>query len=424
MENCKKLINFLDKSYTCYHAINNLEEMLVKAGFEKLTEFNPWALETGKNYYVIKNSSSIIAFKVPANLENSGFQIVASHSDSPSYKIKPNGVIVDKRNDYTKLNTEPYGGMIDTTWLDRPLGIAGRVVLNNNGNLIEQVITLDETIIIPNVAIHLNRPQTPTLNPQVDMLPIIGSSDASFSDMLNKKTNGKEIVSSDLYLYNKETACFVGANNEYIASGRIDDLECAYASIDALINATPKNITVCGVFNHEEVGSRSNNGAASTFLKDTLEKIMLSFDLDKYTTLASSVIISADNAHAVHPNHPEKSDPTNNVYMNKGIVIKHQAGLSYTTDALSDAIFKMICKEANVPYQDYTNRSDMRGGGTLGSISLGQVSIHSVDIGLAQLAMHSTYETTGTVDLEYMLNALNKYYSTKIIISDNGVFFE
>ncbi len=424
MNNCDKLINFLNNSYTCYHAINNIEEMLVNNGFTRLYEDEIWSLEPNKNYYVIKNSSSIIAFKVPGSLVNTGFQIVASHSDSPSYKVKPNGVIVDKRNDYTKLNTEPYGGMIDTTWLDRPLGIAGRVVLNDNNNLVEKIVTLDETIIIPNVAIHLNRPQTPTLNPQVDMLPIIGNSDTSFSDMLNKHIDSKEIVSSDLYLYNKEEAIYVGANKEYIASGRIDDLECAYASIEALVNAEAKNIIVSGVFNHEEVGSRSNNGAASTFLKDTLEKIMNSFSLDKYTTLAKSVIISADNAHAVHPNHPEKSDSTNCVYMNKGIVIKHQAGLSYTTDAISDGIFKMVCKKAEVPFQDYTNRSDMRGGGTLGSISLGQVSIHSVDIGLAQLAMHSTYETTGTIDLDYMVKALKVYYNTYIKISKNGVKFE
>jgi aspartyl aminopeptidase len=213
----------------------------------------------------------------------------------------------------------------------------------------------------------------------------------------------------------------LGANNEYLASSRIDDLECAYISMEALINTDAKNVTICTVFNNEEVGSRSANGAASTFLKDTTERIAKALNKDILEMLANSFIISSDNAHALHPNHPEKADPTNMVYMNKGIVVKHQAGLNYTTDALSEAIFKKICKLADVPYQDYTNRSDQRGGGTLGAISQTQLSIPSVDIGLAQLAMHSTYETCGVKDVEYMLKALSKFYNVKFKFNNKNI---
>ena len=406
----KDLMNYLDNSYSAFHAVKNLEEKLVNKGFKKLEENEKWNLEENNSYYVIRNTSSIIAFKVPEIKGTLGFNIVASHSDSPSYKIKPNATMKELRNDYAKLNTETYGGPITYTWLDRPLGIAGRVFVENEKSLTEELVNLDDTIIIPSVAIHLNRSGEFNPNPQVDMLPLIGDANTTFDDMLKKQLNDKPIISTDLFLYNKEKAMLLGANKEYLASSRIDDLECAYISMDALINTEAKNVTICAVFNNEEVGSRSANGAASTFLKDTTERISKALNKDILEMLANSFIISSDNAHALHPNHPEKADPTNMVYMNKGIVVKHQAGLNYTTDALSEAIFKKICKLANVPYQDYTNRSDQRGGGTLGAISQTQLSIPSVDIGLAQLAMHSTYETCGVKDIDYMMKALSKFY--------------
>ena len=417
----KDLMNYLDNSYSAFHAIKNLEEKLINSGFKKLEENEKWNLAENKSYYVIRNTSSIIAFKVPASNETLGFNIVASHSDSPSYKIKPNATMKDLRNDYAKLNTETYGGPIAYTWLDRPLGIAGRVFVENENLLIEELVNLDDTIIIPSVAIHLNRSGEFNPNPQVDMLPLIGDASTTFEDMLKKQIQDKSIISTDLFLYNKEKAMLLGANNEYLASSRIDDLECAYISIEALINTDAKNVTICAVFNNEEVGSRSANGAASTFLKDTTERIAKALNKDILEMLANSFIISSDNAHALHPNHPEKADPTNMVYMNKGIVVKHQAGLNYTTDALSEAIFKKICKLADVPYQDYTNRSDQRGGGTLGAISQTQLSIPSVDIGLAQLAMHSTYETCGVKDVEYMLKALSKFYNVKFNFNNKNI---
>ena len=417
----KDLMNYLDNSYSAFHAIKNLEEKLINSGFKKLEENEKWNLAENKSYYVIRNTSSIIAFKVPANNETLGFNIVASHSDSPSYKIKPNATMKDLRNDYAKLNTETYGGPIAYTWLDRPLGIAGRVFIENENSITEELVNLDDTIIIPSVAIHLNRSGEFNPNPQVDMLPLIGDASTTFEDMLKKQIQDKSIISTDLFLYNKEKAMLLGANNEYLASSRIDDLECAYISMEALINTDAKNVTVCAVFNNEEVGSRSANGAASTFLKDTTERIAKALNKDILEMLANSFIISSDNAHALHPNHPEKADPTNMVYMNKGIVVKHQAGLNYTTDALSEAIFKKICKLADVPYQDYTNRSDQRGGGTLGAISQTQLSIPSVDIGLAQLAMHSTYETCGVKDVEYMLKALSKFYNVKFKFNNKNI---
>lgn len=414
----EKLIKFLDNSYTCFHAISNLEKELINAGFIKLDESKKWNIEPEKNYYIIRNTSSIIAIKIPSNIKDVGFNIVASHSDSPCYKLKPNATINDVRNNYTKLNTEGYGGMIATTWLDRPLGIAGRVFVEKNDEIKEELITLEETLVIPNVAIHLSKDQT--LNPQIDMLPLLGEANNSFESVLSKYVDGK-VLSNDLFLYNKEKAMLSGLNNEYLMSGRLDDLECAYTSVEALIKSNPSNIAVCAVFNNEEVGSTSANGADSQFLVDTLNRIADALSFDIYQALASSFIISADNAHAVHPNHPEKSDSTNMVYMNKGVVVKHQASLRYTTDALSEAIFKKICNLIDVPYQDYTNRSDMRGGSTLGAISQSHLSIPSVDIGLAQLAMHSIYETCGVKDIEYMVKVLNKFYDIKLKINNNKI---
>lgn len=417
----KELFDFLNKSYTAFHAIKNLEEMLKKNDFIKLDNQSNWVLEKGKNYYQIKNASSIIAFKIPNSLEKIGFNIVASHSDSPTYKIKPNATIMDVKNNYIKLNTEGYGGMIAYSWMDRPLGIAGRIFEEEEDKIVEKLICFDETITIPSLAIHLNRSGEFKGNPQIDMLPLFGSR-KKFEDILKKY--GKNVIAHDLFLYNKEEAKLIGADEEYIFSSRLDDLECAYTSMVSLIHSNPKNISICAVFNNEEVGSRSNNGADSTILKDVLDQICECLHLNIYQTLASSFIISADNAHAVHPNHPEKTDATNCVYMNQGIVIKHQAGLSYTTDALSEAIFKKMCKSAEVSYQDYTNRSDERGGSTLGAISLSHISIPSVDIGLAQLAMHSIMETAGLTDAKQMIKVLTKFYNMQIYQENNNFFIK
>lgn len=418
----KDFLTFLNNSYTAYHAVKNIEEKLNRKGFIKLDDGSIKNLKLGKSYYVVKNSSSIIAFKIPQNLENVGFNIVASHSDSPSYKIKPVATLKDNRNNYIMLNTEGYGGMINYSWMDRPLGIAGRVFKEFDNGIEETLVNFEETITIPSLAIHLNRTGEFKPNPQIDMLPLLGC-DKTFEELL-EKYSGNNVISYDLFLYNKEEARIIGSSNEYILSSKLDDLECAYASIMAIINANNKNITVASIFNNEEVGSRSNNGADSTFLRDIVEQICNSFGLNIYQALSNSFIVSADNAHAVHPNHPEKTDPTNRVYMNNGIVVKHQAGLSYTTDALSEAVFKKICKMVDVPYQDYTNRSDERGGSTLGAISLSHISISSVDIGLAQLAMHSSMELSGGNDLDMLIKVLQKFYEVQIEGENNNIIIK
>lgn len=407
-------MSFLNQSYTCFHAVRQLQMKLEQAGFIQLYEENQWSIDAGGKYYVIKNGSSIIAFQIPKEVNQPTCAIIASHSDSPCYKLKPNMTLQDMRNHYTRLNTEPYGGMLHYTWLDRPLGVAGRIFTEEGDSISEQLVELDQTLVIPSVAIHMNRSSEFSPNPQVDLLPIFAESATTFEETLSLYAKGKTILSHDLFLYNKEEACLGGANQEYILSGRLDDLECAYLSIDALVNATPSSIAIAAIFNNEEVGSRSSNGADSSFLMDVLTRIAQTLSLDFYALMAQSFMVSADNAHAVHPNHPEKSDTSNAVYMNKGIVIKHQAGLSYTTDGYSEAIFKKLCQMAQVPYQDYTNRSDVRGGSTLGAIAQSHLSIPSVDVGLAQLAMHSCYETAGTQDVIYMKRVFQQFYETSI----------
>lgn len=410
----KRFIEFLNKSHTTYQAITEAKKILLDNNFIELDLINPWNLKKGQNYFIIKNDASIIAFKLGKTLNNPSIQVVASHNDSPMLKIKPNGVIY--QNGYTKLNTEIYGGAIYSTFMDRPLGIAGRVIIKENEKIISKNITLDTTVIIPNLAIHLNREinTNHTINAQTDMSAILSLGETTINDLIEKELGNVEVLDYDLFLYNKEEARIVGYNNEFISGPRLDNLECYYTSLEALIEGdNSENINVWAGFNNEEVGSGSNNGAGSTFLIDVINKVLTDLKLDdnRLEIFNRSMTISADNAHAIHPNHPEKSDPTNNVKLNNGIVIKYNSGLSYTSDAVSAGVFKSICNEENVPYQVYTNRSDLRGGGTLGSILLHTFSVTSVDIGLAQLAMHSAYETAGTKDLEMMKKVLKSFYS-------------
>lgn len=424
MKHSNQFLDFIKKTPTAFHAIKEIKELLNKEGYTELQENKAWILEENKNYYVTRNSSSIIAFRLPTNPSNSHFQIVASHSDSPCFKIKPNGIVAS--GTYIKLNTEKYGGMILSTWLDRPLGIAGRIFTKNNNEIKESIVDLNKNIVIPNVAIHMNREinTTFTYNPQVDLLPLLSSS-------LNKETTIKNVIansldikedsllSHDLFIYNKDRGMIWGENNEFISAPQIDNLECAYTSLIALINSSTSNdvIPVYACFDNEEVGSSTKQGANSTFLEDILKRIHFAFskNTDEYfVKIANSMLVSADNAHATHPNHPEKADATNQVFMNKGIVIKSHASQAYTSDALSIAIFTSILDKVSVPYQFFANRSDMASGSTLGNISSSHVSIPSIDIGLAQLAMHSSFETAGTHDLEHMINGLQEFYQTNI----------
>ncbi len=415
----QKLFHFIDESPTCFHAVANLEKMLDEQGFVGLSERERWKLKTGGRYYVNRNGSSLIAFTIPKE-KPSGFHMAAAHSDSPCFKIKESPEIAV--NDcYLKLNVEKYGGMILSTWLDRPLSVAGRIVVKDGDNLRSCLVDLKrDAAVIPNLAIHMNRDMNKGVeyNAQTDMQPIIGeaSCKGSLMKQLAKQAGVKEkdILGSDLYLYNRDRCRLIGMDDNFIAGPRLDDLECAYAGIAALRDCMSEHyVNLCAVFDNEEVGSGTKQGAASTLLRDVLERICdgLGIGGEEYKCLlADSFLISADNAHALHPNHPEKADETNRPMLNGGIVIKYHGSQKYATDAYSAAVMKDICNRSKVPYQSYANRADIAGGSTLGNIAMSQVSVNTVDIGLPQLAMHSALETAGAKDIDYLIEALRTFY--------------
>lgn len=429
-----ELLDFINSSPSCFHAIENIKQELLSNGYEELAESEKWNLEKGGKYFAIRNSSSVIAFEVGKKLVDESFNIVASHSDSPTFKVKENfELTVDGK--YTQLNTEKYGGMIYSTWFDRPLSLAGRIVLEDGDKITTRLLNIDrDLLMIPNVAIHMNREVNKKMsyNEQIDLMPLfsIEGEEGDETDLLDvvaeeMSIKRENIIDYDLFLYNRTSSSMWGKTNEFISSRQLDDLQCAFTSLKAFMaSKNDKIVKVYACFDNEEVGSSTKQGAASTFLQDVLKRINsnLGYDSeDYYKALASSFMLSADNAHAVHPNHPEKSDPKNRVYMNEGIVIKFNANQHYTTDGISAAVFKKICKKADVPIQYFTNRSDIAGGGTLGNCAIGNVSIKMVDIGLAQLAMHSCYETAGAKDTYYMVKGITEFYNTKITELECGV---
>jgi len=419
-EIAEKLLHFLDQSPTCFHAVWNMKEKLQDAGFQKLREDERWRLAPGGKYFVTRNGSALIAFILPKDGDAArGYRIIASHSDSPCFKIKENPEIVVE-NQMVKLNVEGYGGMILSSWLDRPLSVAGRVIVKEDGAYVSKLIHIDrDLLMIPNLAIHMNREVNKgyAYNRQTDMLPLLGgieSKDQFMALIQHAAETEEEILGHDLYLYNRQKGIIFGANDEFIASGRLDDLQCGFASLEALLSVdNPAYIAVHCVLDNEEVGSGTKQGAASTFLKDTLQRInfALGGDEEDYrVSVARSFMISADNAHAVHPNHPEKTDPTNKLYLNGGVVIKTNADQKYCTDGVSAAMFKDLCQAAEVPVQTFVNRSDMAGGSTLGNISTSQVAVNAVDVGLPQLAMHSAYETAGVKDTADFIAVAEKFF--------------
>lgn len=416
----ERLFNLLDKSKSPFHVVLNIVEELEKKGFREIKEQDSWKLKKGK-YFVKRNDTSIIAFSIGDNLDDYGFNIVAAHTDSPTFKLKPKHDCFVL--DYNRLNVEPYGGALYYTFLDRPLGVAGRVITKNEKGIKTNFVDVDkDLLVIPSMPIHFNREANTglALNPQVDMLPLYALSSNPFIKELDVKD---EILSFDLYLYPRYKAHYV-LNDEAFMSPKIDDLECVYSALLSMLDSNNKNgINVCAFFDNEEVGSQTKQGAASCFLSDTLLRInkALGFDEEKYLrVLSNSLMVSADNAHAVNPSHLEKYDQTNRVFMNKGIVIKYNANNSYTTDAISSGLFKVLCSRANVEYQEFTNRSDVRGGGTLGAISSSQLSILSVDMGAAQMAMHSAVETAGVRDFKDMIKVFKEFFNSSIIKTSDG----
>lgn len=420
IETTEKLLDFIEKSPTAFQAVDEMQKRLTENGFEVLSEKEYWKLVPGGKYLVTRNNSALIAFCIPEK-ESRVFHIMASHSDSPSFKIKENPEIkVD--NSYVKLNVEKYGGMLMAPWFDRPLSVAGRVIIRRNDGLEEKLVDIKrDLVMIPNLAIHMNREANNGVayNPQKDLQPLfaVGNTDRTLLEIIAEQTGVKkeDIISHDLFLYNRMPGTIWGADKEFVSSARLDDLQCAFASMEGLLRAqNHESIAVHCVMDNEEVGSGTKQGAASTFLKDTLLRINMGLGrtYEEYLmTLAGSFMVSADNAHALHPNYTDKTDPTNHPVLNKGIVIKFNANQKYCTDAVSAALFKELCTKAGVPYQTFVNRSDIAGGSTLGNISNTQVPMNTVDIGLPQLAMHSPYETAGVKDTEYLVRAAEELFA-------------
>lgn len=418
-ETAEQLLAFIEKSPSCFHAIKNMKEILSADGFTELKEEEKWEIKKGGRYFVTRNDSSIVAFTIPET-GFTGYRIMASHSDSPTFKIKENPEM-EVDNKYVKLNVERYGGMLCAPWFDRPLSVAGRVIVKEGDAFVTKLVDVDrDLLMIPNLAIHMNREVNDgyKYNAQVDMLPLYGdiSSKDTFMKTIAKAAGVKEedILGHDIFLYNRVKGSIWGANEEFVSSSRLDDLQCAFSSLQGFLKGEKKEyVAVHCVLDNEEVGSGTKQGAASTFLYDTLVRVneCLGLSYEEYLRgLAKSFMLSADNAHAVHPNHKEVADPVNRPYMNEGIVIKHSANQKYCTDGVSAAIFKDLCREAGVPFQTFTNRSDILGGSTLGNISNTKVALNAVDIGLPQLAMHSPYETAGVKDTCYLIQAAEKFF--------------
>ncbi len=427
----EKLIAFIEKSPTAFHAARTAADMLEGAGFARLKENGEWKLEAGGRYYVTRNQSSIIAFAVPEDEgARDSFLLAASHTDSPTYKLKTEAE-VEACGKYIKLNVEGYGGMIAPSWMDRPLSLAGRAVIRRENTVEAKLVNIArDLVLIPNVAVHQNRGINNgyNYNPAVDLMPLFGAKEqkGALKRILAEELGCEEseIAGADLFLYNRTKGTIWGADGEFYSCPRIDNLQCAYTTLEGFLDAVCagecRAVPVYAAFDNEETGSATRQGAGSMFLADTLSRIAESLGARLSAMLASSFMVSADNGHARHPNHPELSDSGNAPHLNGGVVIKSNAAQKYTTDAVSAAVFGEICRRASVPTQLFANRSDMAGGGTLGSISNTRVGVPTVDIGLAQLAMHSSYETGGTADTAHMIAAMKAFYRAKIRFDDDG----
>ncbi|MBQ6622041.1 MAG: M18 family aminopeptidase [Mogibacterium sp.] len=425
------LLDFIAASPTCFHAVKTIRGQLLENGFRELSEDSLWQLQPGDCCFVRRNDSSLIAFRVPEGPLQS-LKIAAAHTDSPCFKIKGLDPEIAVDGQYLKLNTEPYGGMLMAPWLDRPLSVAGRVVVRTPQGPESRLIHIDrELLLIPNVAIHMNREvnKGKEYNPQIDLLPLFAEcgdpaeAGPLFRQLIAENagvSDPEDLLSADLFVYSRSPGSIWGANEEFFSAPRLDDLECVYALSQGFLQALQGSakgdgcLKILALFDNEEVGSRTPQGADSTFVTDTLSRVREALAAPRQNWLAAAArgwMISADNAHALHPNHPELHDPQNHPVMNGGPVLKYTASQRYATTAVSAALFKELCRSAGVPCQEFYNRSDIPGGSTLGTIFDTHLSIRTVDIGLAQLAMHSPYETAGTRDLPMLIRVMKEFFA-------------
>ena len=419
-----KILNLLEKSKTQYHTVEQAVAILNENGFSELNEETPYNICKNGKYYVRRNGSALIAFTVGNGFDS--FNVVASHTDSPCFKVKLGKALTAAG--CTKLPVEQYGGSLRYSWFDRPLKLCGRLCGVKDGKVVYTLFEQENPVVIPSVAIHYKRNANEdfAVNVQTDCTPLysLGTDTEKLNNELNNAFDGT-LLDGDLFLVCDEKPFVYGANGEFACAPRVDNLTSCFASIAALVNSSnTKSCNVCYLADNEEVGSRTKQGAASKFLYDTLSRINTAFDYDNehlYTALANSFVVSCDNAHATHPNHPELADNVNNVLLGSGVVIKHHANQNYTTDGLSSAIFKSILNENQVDYCDFYMRSDLPCGGTLGAISSSHVSVKSVDIGMAQLAMHSACETFALKDYEAMEKALTGFYNANLVAIGNDI---
>ncbi len=409
------LLTFLDRSPSRYHAVENLRLELEAAGYARLEEGRAWTLAPGGRYYVVRNGSALAAFRVPRR-DGAGFMISASHSDSPTFRVKENAEL-EGPDGYLRLNVEGYGGMLCAPWLDRPLTVAGRVLVSTDGGIEPRLVYVDrDLLLIPNVAIHMNREANTgyKYDPKCDMAPLmgLGAEKGTFRSLAAQAAGcaPEDILGTDLTLCLRQKGLVWGEKGEFLSAPRLDDLQCAWGCFRGFLEAGESAaVPVYALLDNEEVGSLTRQGADGTLLSDVVERVCAALGRDRAAAVANSFMVSADNAHAVHPNHPEYHDATHRPAMNAGLVIKH--GVRYATDGAAQAVFTALCRRAGVPVQHFSNRSDLAGGSTLGNISNAHVSVNTVDIGLAQLAMHSCFETAGVRDAGYLVQAMTAFYA-------------
>ena len=409
------LLTFLDRSPSRYHAVENLRLELEEAGYTRLEEGRAWTLAPGGRYYVVRNGSALAAFRVPRR-DGAGFMISASHSDSPTFRVKEHAEL-EGPDGYLRLNVEGYGGMLCAPWLDRPLTVAGRVLVSTDRGIEPRLVYVDrDLLLIPNVAIHMNREANTgyKYDPKCDMVPLmgLGAEKGAFRSLAAQAAGcaPEDILGTDLTLCLRQKGLVWGEKGEFLSAPRLDDLQCAWGCFRGFLEAGESAaVPVYALLDNEEGGSLTRQGADGTLLSDVVERVCAALGRDRAAAVANSFMVSADNAHAVHPNHPEYHDATHRPVMNAGLVIKH--GVRYATDGAAQAVFTALCRRAGVPVQHFSNRSDLAGGSTLGNISNAHVSVNTVDIGLAQLAMHSCFETAGVRDAGYLVQAMTAFYA-------------